>query len=90
MMEAGNFKYVLKVTQIQEGEPMNVNTIFRLHTSENIRMSNDLRQQSAVFDARFSRFSSRCIGCKQPSETTLQPGSDKSLQTLSQNSAGLA
>ena len=55
MMEAGNFKYVLKVTQIQEGEPMNVNTIFRLHTSENIRMSNDLRQQSAVFEARFSR-----------------------------------
>ena len=55
MMEAGNFKYVLKVTQIQEGEPMNVNTTFRLHRSENIRMSNDLRQQSAVFDARFSR-----------------------------------
>jgi DNA-directed RNA polymerase specialized sigma24 family protein len=55
MKEAGNFKYVLKVTQMQEGEPMNMNTIFRLHTSENIRMSNDLRQQSALFDARFSR-----------------------------------
>jgi DNA-directed RNA polymerase specialized sigma24 family protein len=33
---------------------MDVNTTFRLHTSENIRMSNDLRQQS-VFDARLSR-----------------------------------
>ena len=34
---------------------MDVNTAFRLQTSENIRMSNDLRQQSMVFDVRFSR-----------------------------------
>jgi len=55
MMEAGNFRHVLNVTQIQRREPMDMNTSFRLHTSENIRMSNDLRLQSAVFDARFSR-----------------------------------
>lgn len=34
---------------------MDMNTTFRLHTSQNIRMSNDLRLQSGVFDARFSR-----------------------------------
>jgi DNA-directed RNA polymerase specialized sigma24 family protein len=55
MMEAGNFRYVLNATEIQRTEPMDVNTTFRLLTSENIRMSNDLRQQSAVFEARFSR-----------------------------------
>jgi len=55
MMEAGNFRYVLNVTQIQRREPMDVNTTFRLHISESIRMSNDLRQRSAVFEARFSR-----------------------------------
>jgi hypothetical protein len=54
-MEAGNFRYVLNATQIQRREPMEVNTAFRLLTSENMRMSNDLRQQSAVFEARFSR-----------------------------------
>jgi hypothetical protein len=55
MMEAGNFRHVPNVTQIQRREPMDMNTTFRLHTSENIRMSNDPRLQSAVFDARFSR-----------------------------------
>jgi len=55
MMEAGNFRYVLNVTQIQRREPRDVNTAFRLLTSENIPMSSDLRQQSAVFEARFSR-----------------------------------
>ena len=54
-MEAGNFRCVLNVTQIQRREPMDVNTTLRLLTSENIRMSNDLRQESAVFEARFSR-----------------------------------
>ena len=54
-MEAGNFRYVLNVTQIQRREPMDVNNTFRLLTSENIRMSNDLRQESAVFEDRFSR-----------------------------------
>jgi hypothetical protein len=54
MMEAGNFRYGLNVTQIQRRELMDVNTTFRLHTSENIWMPNDLRQQS-VFDAWFSR-----------------------------------
>jgi hypothetical protein len=55
MMEAGNFRYMLNVTQIHRREPMDMNTTFRLHTSQNIRMSNDLRLQSGVFDARFSR-----------------------------------
>ena len=54
-METGNFRYVLNVTQIQRREPMDVNNTFRLLTSENIRMSNDLRQESAVFEDRFSR-----------------------------------
>ena len=34
MMEAGNFRYGLNVTQIQRRELMDVNTTFRLHTSE--------------------------------------------------------
>jgi DNA-directed RNA polymerase specialized sigma24 family protein len=55
MMEAVNFEYVMKVIQIQRKGPMGVNTNFRLHTSENILMSNDLRQQSAIFEVRFLR-----------------------------------
>jgi DNA-directed RNA polymerase specialized sigma24 family protein len=55
MMEAVNFRYGLNVTQAQRREPMDMSTTFRLHTSENIRMSNDQLQQSAVFNARFSR-----------------------------------
>jgi len=55
MMEAGNLRHVLNVTQTQTRETMDMNTTFRMHLSENIRMSNDLRLQSAVFDARFSR-----------------------------------
>ena len=55
MMEAGNFRYVPNVSQIQRREPMDVNTTFRLHISESIRTSNDLRRRSAVFEARFSR-----------------------------------
>jgi DNA-directed RNA polymerase specialized sigma24 family protein len=55
MMESGSFKYVMEVTQIHRRGPMGVNTNLRLHTSENILMPSDLRQQSVVFEARFLR-----------------------------------
>jgi DNA-directed RNA polymerase specialized sigma24 family protein len=55
MMESGNFKYVMDVSQIHRRGPMGVNTNLRLHTSENILMPNSLRQQSAVSEVRFLR-----------------------------------
>jgi len=55
MMEAGNLKYALKVKQMQRRAPMDVNTNFRLRTSQSVRVSNDLREQSALFKDRFSR-----------------------------------
>jgi len=54
MTKSDNFKYVLKVVQMRGTGSVHVN-IFRLHTPENIEMSDDLRQQSTVFEARFSR-----------------------------------
>jgi hypothetical protein len=50
---AGDLHIVTNGNAVLTGDEGNTN--FRLHTSENIRMSNDLRQQSAVFEARFSR-----------------------------------
>jgi len=55
MMEDGNFNYTVKVTEIQRRSPIGVKTSVRLHTSENIPISNDLRQQAEVFQVRFSR-----------------------------------
>ena len=55
MTTSDNFKYVLKVTEIQRKGAINVKTTFRLRTAENIVMSDDLRQQSVIFEARFSR-----------------------------------
>jgi|GEM_PF-3313453 len=55
MTKSDNFKYVLKIVQIQRAGPWNVTTIFRLRAPERIRMWDDWRQQSAIFEARFSR-----------------------------------
>lgn len=55
MMEADNFKHTLKVTQIQRSGPRVVKANLRLRASENIWTSNDLREQSALFQARFTR-----------------------------------
>jgi DNA-directed RNA polymerase specialized sigma24 family protein len=53
-MEDGNFNYMLN-TEIQRRRPIGVKTGARLHTSENIPISNDLQQQAEVFQVRFSR-----------------------------------
>ena len=55
MIEAGNLKYVLEVTQIPKNRPKNVKTDFTLPTSESTLPLNDRRRHSAVFEARFSR-----------------------------------
>jgi len=55
MIKDGNFNYTVKVTEIQRRSPIGVKTSVRLHTSENIPISNDLRQQAEVFQVRFSR-----------------------------------
>jgi hypothetical protein len=55
MSDAGKFEHVLRIMQMQRRVPMNVTTEFRSHMVENIQMSNPLREQSAVFEARFSR-----------------------------------
>jgi len=53
-MEDDNFNYMLN-TEIQRRSLNGLKTSVRLHTSENIPMSNDLRQQAEVFEVRFSR-----------------------------------
>jgi len=55
MTKSDNFMYVLNVTQIQKTGSLDVDTTIRLHIPESTRMANDLRQPSAVFEARFSR-----------------------------------
>lgn len=55
MIEAGNLKYVLEVTQIQKSRPKNVKTNFTSPTFESTRPLNDRRLHSTVFEARFSR-----------------------------------
>jgi DNA-directed RNA polymerase specialized sigma24 family protein len=54
-MEAGNFRYILNVAQIQTSGAADVKLNFKLSTSGEIRTSRSRRQDSTVFEAWFAR-----------------------------------
>ena len=54
-MEAGNFRYILNVAQIQTSGAADVKLNFKLSTSGEIRTSRGRRQDSTVFEAWFAR-----------------------------------
>jgi hypothetical protein len=55
MIYPGKFGHVLRIMQKQRRAPRDVTTKFRLHMFENIQISDPLREQSVLFEARFSR-----------------------------------
>src|ERR1700722_9979701 len=54
-MEAGNFRYILKVGQIQTSGAADVKLSSKLSTSGEVRPSRNRRKASTVFEARFAR-----------------------------------